>query len=312
VLAAFIRQRVIVAGGLAVFSIVVGLGLVAPNGSAEATAALVVGAPLVVFVTAALWADAQAELLRAESTMQSLRRSINARFPLDPPPLRSKAYGASIETTRTMLLSYQITAAALLAVALASAIYGIAERHPKTVGGVLLGLVAALILASSGGVLTTVALRLRRVLQGLHLDEMIGTAVKPIKSSDAAGTLVGREEFLREQPAYTPEELFGDAGEDAEERAYRMLFDRRLFALERAGDLVFPAFQFDAHRETRPVIGAVLRVLGEANPLGRWELAVWFTTPNAYLHGRPPIELLDADAERVVEAAREEFGPVVS
>lgn len=307
---AFARQRMVFAGGLVVFAIVVGLGLVAKHGTAAATAALVVFAPLVVLVLASLWSDAQAELLRTESSLQRLERSINARFPLDPPPLRWQSRADDPETAHGLLVSYRIAVVALLLVSVASATYGIVQRHPAPVGAVLLALAVVLVLVPT---LFLVWWQwLVKTFKTFDVPDAIDISARPLNASKAAGTLAARERFLLDERTYTARELFPDAPEDAEERAYQILFDRRAFALERAGEILFPQFQFDAELRPRPVVAQVLAVLGEDDPLGRWELALWFTTPSAYLEGRRPVALLDREPARVVAAARDEFEPVVS
>jgi hypothetical protein len=74
----------------------------------------------------------------------------------------------------------------------------------------------------------------------------------------------------------------------------------RLFALEIGGRAVYPAYAFDAAGEPLPVIRRVVQNLSGHDALG---LACWFESPNAYLDGSRPREMLVTDAERVVAAA---------
>ncbi len=64
-----------------------------------------------------------------------------------------------------------------------------------------------------------------------------------------------------------------------------------------------PMFQFGPDRGPLPRPGVAL-VLAELEPVfDGWSLALWFTRPNALLHGQPPLELLDSDLAEVVVAA---------
>ncbi len=74
----------------------------------------------------------------------------------------------------------------------------------------------------------------------------------------------------------------------------------RLFALDIGERVVYPAYAFDAAGEPLPVIRRVLQNLSRYDALG---LACWFESPNAYLDGSRPREMLVTDAERVVAAA---------
>jgi hypothetical protein len=66
----------------------------------------------------------------------------------------------------------------------------------------------------------------------------------------------------------------------------------------------FPLFQL---HEGQP-IPAVANIIQLLRPkLSYWQIAFWFTTPNAWTGGwRAPCELLASEPERVVEAARHE------
>ena len=74
----------------------------------------------------------------------------------------------------------------------------------------------------------------------------------------------------------------------------------RLFALDIGGRAVYPAYAFDAAGEPLPVVERVLQNLSRHDALA---LACWFESPNAYLDGSRPREMLVTDAERVVAAA---------
>lgn len=74
----------------------------------------------------------------------------------------------------------------------------------------------------------------------------------------------------------------------------------RLFALDIGGRAVYPAYAFDAAGQPLPVVRRVLQNLSRHDALS---LACWFESPNAYLDGSRPREMLVTEAERVVAAA---------
>jgi hypothetical protein len=78
----------------------------------------------------------------------------------------------------------------------------------------------------------------------------------------------------------------------------------RVFAVSVSGQLRFPLFQFDRAGQPRPALAELIRTL-EAQGLSGWELALWFTGTSERLEGRRPLDLLDAEPERVLEAARQ-------
>jgi hypothetical protein len=80
----------------------------------------------------------------------------------------------------------------------------------------------------------------------------------------------------------------------------RWVREGRLFALDIGGRAVYPAYAFDAAGQPLPVIRRTLQNLSRHDALS---LACWFESPNAYLDGSRPREMLVTDAERVVAAA---------
>jgi len=96
-------------------------------------------------------------------------------------------------------------------------------------------------------------------------------------------------------------ELRGAATGNPSSEPGRWLREQRVFSVN-APDRRFPGFQFDNTGRPRPVVAEVLAVLGEL--LQGWELALWFVGPNPNLEGRRPVDLIDADPDGVVDAAR--------
>jgi len=66
---------------------------------------------------------------------------------------------------------------------------------------------------------------------------------------------------------------------------------------------MLPLFQFRPHdMSLRPEIAHIVSEL--VGVFDDDDLALWFTTPNCWLGDALPIDVLDDDAERVIEAAR--------
>lgn len=91
----------------------------------------------------------------------------------------------------------------------------------------------------------------------------------------------------------------------ANRRAYAagLRRQRRLLGVERAGRTLHPGFQFGADGRPLPVIGELAAVFGAAG----WsdeDALLWLAAPSGWLNDDVPAELLAAEPERVVEAAR--------
>jgi hypothetical protein len=308
-----LRQRVIIAAGLTAIAVLVGLGLVAEAGSRESTAALVVGAPLAALLMANLWADEQAGMLRTQKRLLRLERTINARVPLDPPPLHWEPRGTDERSGRRLLMTFLAGSLVLLLVAGGSAALGITERNPGGVALVLLLAIAALPLLLTTGVLVVVWRWLKRSLDELGVTHVVGVALGRADGNDQVSRNVAvREQFLRDYDAYSPQDLFPGDAASADAQADRLLFERQAFALDRGDETLFPRFQFDDAKRPLPVVAEVLRAFGEADPVGRWELALWFTTASPALEGGRPADRMRKEPARVVEAAHADFQPVTS
>ena len=66
---------------------------------------------------------------------------------------------------------------------------------------------------------------------------------------------------------------------------------------------MLPLFQFELSTMTlRPQVTAVVREL--ADVFDDWSLALWFAQPNAWLDEHAPLEIVNADARAVLDAAR--------
>jgi len=77
-----------------------------------------------------------------------------------------------------------------------------------------------------------------------------------------------------------------------------------IFGIENNNRQLYPVFQFDSTTgKPKPVIARILKALG--TNMGQWQTAIWFTTPNPSLQRHRPIDLLDKDPTRVVNAAKQ-------
>jgi hypothetical protein len=112
---------------------------------------------------------------------------------------------------------------------------------------------------------------------------------------------------LREVPTASSAELAEYSGSRARNRAALAGGWRkagRVFAVSVSGQLRFPLFQFDRAGKPKPQLAEVVRPL-EQNGLSGWELALWFAGASERLDGKRPLDVLDAEPDRVLTAARQ-------
>ncbi len=103
-------------------------------------------------------------------------------------------------------------------------------------------------------------------------------------------------------------ELFGSTARNRVSLAARWRADGKVFALDHRGRLLYPGFQFDQQGWPKGIIGKVLAILGDAG--GPWQTAIWFTSANGWLGGKRPLDLLDSEPSRVLDAAADIVEPV--
>ena len=119
-----------------------------------------------------------------------------------------------------------------------------------------------------------------------------------------------RAEFVRTCELLDAEQvhaLYGSSAKNRAALAARWRSDRKIFAIEHRGRLLYPAFQFDEVGRPRAVIGRILKALGPGT--GSWQTAIWFTTPNSWLDRRSPLDLLESEPDRVIDAADDVSNP---
>ena len=121
-----------------------------------------------------------------------------------------------------------------------------------------------------------------------------------------------RSAFMREYEVLDAErvhELYGSKARNRSALAARWRSDKKIFAVLHGGRFLYPAFQFDAQGRPRKAISKVLAALGDA--VGGWQTALWFVTPNGWLDGEKPVDLLDRQPAAVLDAAADVGEPAV-
>lgn len=80
-----------------------------------------------------------------------------------------------------------------------------------------------------------------------------------------------------------------------------LLAERRVFAIEGAHGLLFPAYAFDAHGQPLPAMKRILEALKDCSASS---IASWFESTSSQLGGKRPREMLKSDPDAVVVAAQ--------
>lgn len=140
--------------------------------------------------------------------------------------------------------------------------------------------------------------------QAVHdrLETLIEQMTPPVDLvSEAAAVLSQRNgqrraELLSEFGALTGEQIAHERSRARNRHALaaRWRKEGRLFGVPYEGQTVYPAFQFDDEGKLRTVVANVLERL-PVDRMSPWEIALWWTASNGWLHGRRPVDLLDED-----------------
>jgi hypothetical protein len=114
-----------------------------------------------------------------------------------------------------------------------------------------------------------------------------------------------RARFFGEWSSFNSKDLADFAGHGSKNKsmtASRWKIKGRVFSIKHAGVEYFPTFQFE---DGQPIgsIAKVLALLGEKK--SGWQLAFWFTSPNGWLDGKRPVDVLK-DGDVVISAAARE------
>ena len=132
----------------------------------------------------------------------------------------------------------------------------------------------------------------------------VKSAVKDSGAPENSWTTL-KDEFLREFKSVTPREfaeVTGSKARNTASRAHDWTKAGRIFGLHDGHGLRYPLFQI---KEGRPVreVAEVLRAL-RSREFSDWEIAVWFSTPNAELGDwETPASALSHDPRGVARAA---------
>jgi hypothetical protein len=112
-----------------------------------------------------------------------------------------------------------------------------------------------------------------------------------------------REQFIERYGARSAPQVADEAGNTAKNRsaiASRWTDEKKIFGVRFQNRTLYPRFQF---KDGEP-IPAIAEILKEMPPsFTGWDLAFFFTSPNTYLDGKLPVELLKSKPERVVSLA---------
>jgi hypothetical protein len=131
------------------------------------------------------------------------------------------------------------------------------------------------------------------------------TLIKQVAVEDKAeedierNTLEWRKDFMSEYECWTSTEVAKQSTSTAKNVsaiASRWVSEGKIFSVRFEGKTWFPRFQFQ-NGSPIPVVGNVIKILSKRST--GWELAFFFTNPNAYLAGRKPVEILRSDPERL-------------
>ena len=138
--------------------------------------------------------------------------------------------------------------------------------------------------------------------ENVALDEVLSES-----SSDSEldrESLQWRQAFVHAQKSLSAEEVASSFGTSARNRAAtasRWASEGKIFSIRFQGRSLYPAFQF---RDGLP-LPVIFKMLKEMpDHFSGWDAAFFLTSPNTYLDGGKPLELLRTEPERVVALAR--------
>jgi hypothetical protein len=187
----------------------------------------------------------------------------------------------------------------------------LAHRHDATVSELAAELARLQrALAAARGRLEAAALEVRAGRRSAQLAGVVD-ALLPAEIPSPAGvwhaqrSAEARLALVSEHGAWTAAELAQRAGSMSANRSALASAWRaagRILGVEWGGRMVFPAFQFTADAQPRPVIAAVLERLRAAG-LDDWQAALWFASPTGWLDDRRPVDVLAGEPEAVETAA---------
>jgi hypothetical protein len=137
-----------------------------------------------------------------------------------------------------------------------------------------------------------------------------GTAEDPGETATDKDTLAWRRRFMSENECLTSQQIAHEGTSRAANSAAmasRWAKDKKVFSVRFEGQQWFPRFQFQDGRPI-PAVSQVIEVFPEQTT--GWELAYFFVTPNSYLGGGKPVDLLRTDPVRLASLAQAFVRPV--
>lgn len=154
----------------------------------------------------------------------------------------------------------------------------------------------------------------RRQLENM-IDQLIDLLDAPPNTAmlkQARFNAEARAALIRDHGALTSaqiHDLYGTNARNKAALATRWRNEGKILGVDYRGERLYPAFQFAADGRPHSVIASVLSLFGPDT--GEWQIALWFVTPNGWLDGKRPIDIMISDPDAVVEAARDEAEPGV-
>jgi hypothetical protein len=142
------------------------------------------------------------------------------------------------------------------------------------------------------------------VLNDSRVETRRKSIVVPAMPGEDRDSLEWRKQFIEEYPSWTSAEIARQSTSLARNQAAiasRWAKEKKVFAIDYQGQKWFPKFQFQ-HGRPIPAVSRVLEMFPE-HATG-WDLAYFFTTPNANIANRRPYELLKEGPSRVVSLAQ--------
>jgi hypothetical protein len=139
---------------------------------------------------------------------------------------------------------------------------------------------------------------LERTGQGLEASPEVARSVQ---ASENRWRAIAREYGLLDSRAVAA--LLGGSGTNRN-RAHQLAKEGKIIGVKRGRGTLYPGFEFD-HGEVRPVIAEVAAV-GRRNHWTDPHLLLWLASPNGYLEGRVPAQMME-DRDKILEAARQDM-----
>jgi hypothetical protein len=147
---------------------------------------------------------------------------------------------------------------------------------------------------------------------GKPVAEAPASTASDYRTHEARRWAAAREAFLAEHESVTAPELArltGSRSTNPSARAHSWVKANRIFSVNDGTGERYPLFQL---REGLPLpqLAELLPIL--RRKLSNWQIALWFTSPNAWVgEWRRPIDVLAERPDVVVDAARHEVGEQV-